>query len=424
MSRAGVGGSRCGSVTGWVGEMTTGDDLKRTLGGEDPHDGRSRARVVLDPATPNVARIYDHLLGGKDNYEADRQAARELLDVIPDVAVRAQENRVFLSRVVRFLAEEAGIRQFIDGSWVWLFWRGPGLCGECVAGAGLWVVSLVFAGEVVGPVVGRVAVGADGAEFEDGFGALGAPPGSGDAHAVFDQVAAGAFDDAGGDGPAVGEGGGVVQEGSLGFQVAGAFSGDVALVLGQVCGGGGLGADGGGDAGGVAVQDGAGVRADPGRGAGAGLGVEAPGGVPQVFGDVDEVDDDGDIDAAGGCSARMWAIWSCCRRRARSRSGGGRGRGGRPRRTPRPPPPRRRRRRWRSAICPPRAGRRWRRWRRRGRAGCHRRCAGWGSDRTPPPPRPSACGCGPRRATAAPAVWARFWPRGGQRLAAASPGAS
>ena len=63
--------------------------------------------------------------------------------------------------------------------------------------AGL-VVALVFAVEVVGPVFVEVAVGVQGAEFEDGFGGLHAPAGAGAVHAVFYQVAAGAFGDAGG----------------------------------------------------------------------------------------------------------------------------------------------------------------------------------------------------------------------------------
>src|ERR1700683_1258601 len=103
-----------------------------------------------------------------------------------------------------------------------------GLGGEGVAGR---VVALVFAVAVVGPVVVEVAVGVEGAEFEDGFGGLGAPAGAGDGHAVFDQVAAGAFDDAGGDGPAVREGGGVVQPGGFGFQVAGGLPGGGVLGL-------------------------------------------------------------------------------------------------------------------------------------------------------------------------------------------------
>lgn len=68
----------------------------------------------LDLHTPNVARIYDCLLGGKDNFAADRQAAAILLEAVPGAAVAARENRAFLSRAVQFLAEEAGIRQFLD----------------------------------------------------------------------------------------------------------------------------------------------------------------------------------------------------------------------------------------------------------------------------------------------------------------------
>jgi len=68
----------------------------------------------LDVTVPNVARIYDHLLGGKDNFAADREAARRLLAAVPDAARAARANRAFLARAVRFLAEEAGIRQFLD----------------------------------------------------------------------------------------------------------------------------------------------------------------------------------------------------------------------------------------------------------------------------------------------------------------------
>jgi O-methyltransferase involved in polyketide biosynthesis len=63
---------------------------------------------------PNVARIYDFLLGGKENCDEDRRAAQQLLVNVPDAAVAAWDNREFLGRAVRFLAEEAGIRQFID----------------------------------------------------------------------------------------------------------------------------------------------------------------------------------------------------------------------------------------------------------------------------------------------------------------------
>ena len=64
--------------------------------------------------TPNVARIHNYLLGGKDNYEEDRQVADCLLAAVPDARAAARANRHFLGRAVRFLAGEAGIRQFID----------------------------------------------------------------------------------------------------------------------------------------------------------------------------------------------------------------------------------------------------------------------------------------------------------------------
>ncbi len=72
------------------------------------------ASLSIDMTTPNVARIYDYLLGGKDNFAADRAAAQQLLNAIPDVAAIARDNRSFLGRVVRYLAAESGIRQFLD----------------------------------------------------------------------------------------------------------------------------------------------------------------------------------------------------------------------------------------------------------------------------------------------------------------------
>jgi hypothetical protein len=74
---------------------------------------QTRAPSGIDVSIPHAARIYDYLLGGKDNYTADRQAAEHFLAVAPDIRVAAQANRAFLNRVVRFLAE-AGHRQFLD----------------------------------------------------------------------------------------------------------------------------------------------------------------------------------------------------------------------------------------------------------------------------------------------------------------------
>src|ERR1700727_1442870 len=68
------------------------------------------------PEEPNVARMYDYMLGGKDNFPADREAARRTFDVLGEdvVSGTVQQNRRFLGRAVRYLAREAGIRQFLD----------------------------------------------------------------------------------------------------------------------------------------------------------------------------------------------------------------------------------------------------------------------------------------------------------------------
>jgi hypothetical protein len=68
----------------------------------------------IDTTKPNVARMYDYWLGGKDNFEADRVAAEQVLAQLPGQRRSALENRRFLRRAVRFLADEAGIDQFLD----------------------------------------------------------------------------------------------------------------------------------------------------------------------------------------------------------------------------------------------------------------------------------------------------------------------
>ncbi len=75
----------------------------------------SKARPpAFDTSVAHQARIYDYVLGGKDNYAADRAAAEELVKIWPDLAFSMRANRAFLGRVVRYLAGEAGIRQFLD----------------------------------------------------------------------------------------------------------------------------------------------------------------------------------------------------------------------------------------------------------------------------------------------------------------------
>lgn len=70
--------------------------------------------IQFDVTVPNVARIYDYLLGGKDNYAADREAAEALVRAIPDSLAACQQNRAFLKRAVTYLVRDAGVRQLID----------------------------------------------------------------------------------------------------------------------------------------------------------------------------------------------------------------------------------------------------------------------------------------------------------------------
>ena len=63
---------------------------------------------------PHPARMYDYLLGGKDNRAADREAAAKIIAVAPEIRDMAWANRAFLQRAVRYLARDAGITQFLD----------------------------------------------------------------------------------------------------------------------------------------------------------------------------------------------------------------------------------------------------------------------------------------------------------------------
>jgi hypothetical protein len=75
-----------------------------------------RMHATLRPDIPNVARMYDYMLGGKDNYPSDREAAQRTFAVLGEDVVRGTvaQNRQFLGRAVRFLAADLGIRQFLD----------------------------------------------------------------------------------------------------------------------------------------------------------------------------------------------------------------------------------------------------------------------------------------------------------------------
>jgi hypothetical protein len=67
----------------------------------------------IDTSRPHPARIYDYYLGGKDNFAADRETARLAARVWPEIRTSVRENRAFLARAVRYVAE-AGVDQFLD----------------------------------------------------------------------------------------------------------------------------------------------------------------------------------------------------------------------------------------------------------------------------------------------------------------------
>jgi hypothetical protein len=80
-------------------------------------DGGTSGRagsLPFDTSVAHQARMYDYVLGGKDNYAADRAAVEAGLKAWPDMALAMRANRAFLGRVVRYLAGEAGSRQFLD----------------------------------------------------------------------------------------------------------------------------------------------------------------------------------------------------------------------------------------------------------------------------------------------------------------------
>jgi S-adenosyl methyltransferase len=68
----------------------------------------------IDTSRPHSARMYDYFLAGKDNFAADRETAQKALAAWPAMRTAARENRAFLGRAVRYLAQEAGITQFLD----------------------------------------------------------------------------------------------------------------------------------------------------------------------------------------------------------------------------------------------------------------------------------------------------------------------
>jgi hypothetical protein len=83
------------------------------VAGPGDRDG-PRAAERHDTNVAHSARVYDYWLGGKDNFPADRELAKLMIQAILNMREMARANRAFLGRAVRHLVEEAGIRQILD----------------------------------------------------------------------------------------------------------------------------------------------------------------------------------------------------------------------------------------------------------------------------------------------------------------------
>jgi hypothetical protein len=103
----GAAGRRCDII----GQQASG---KATVTDQDEQDRRDHWQALgVRTDIPYPARVYDYLLGGHDNFAADREMAELSLRVMPEVRDSARANRRFLVRAIRFLRDE-GIQQFLD----------------------------------------------------------------------------------------------------------------------------------------------------------------------------------------------------------------------------------------------------------------------------------------------------------------------
>jgi hypothetical protein len=106
-------------VTTWQPTSDHGDEEPARLRARFQQLGVDQGTPRFDPGVPNPARVYAWWLGGKDGYAVDRKVADEVANYRPQVVAGARANRAFLARVVRYLARQQGVRQFLD--------IGPGL---------------------------------------------------------------------------------------------------------------------------------------------------------------------------------------------------------------------------------------------------------------------------------------------------------
>jgi hypothetical protein len=90
------------------------DNVNGASAASDPSGRVQVVPVGVDPTQPSIARVYDAFLGGEDNYEIDREVMRDVLSAAPEARDLATENRAFLIRACRFLAEQTGVDQYLD----------------------------------------------------------------------------------------------------------------------------------------------------------------------------------------------------------------------------------------------------------------------------------------------------------------------
>jgi len=84
-----------------------------TADGAGP-EAQEREWPEIDTSIAHAARVYDYWLGGRANFPADREAAEQAIAANPDIVPAVRANRAFLGRAVRYLAADAGLRQFLD----------------------------------------------------------------------------------------------------------------------------------------------------------------------------------------------------------------------------------------------------------------------------------------------------------------------
>jgi hypothetical protein len=88
--------------------------FKETAAVTDSSSAPGQQPPTIDTSVPHSARVWNYWLGGKDNYPVDRAAGGQFREIFPEIVDAARASRQFLTRVVRYLAGEAGIRQFLD----------------------------------------------------------------------------------------------------------------------------------------------------------------------------------------------------------------------------------------------------------------------------------------------------------------------